>query len=332
VTQRRAFLSAFPLVLSAVVCGFIVFCYLARPDACAAVTVFPVWVWPVLGLALAAIGWRRPRWALATAALWLAFLAVAADEPVALLRLPPKTRAAAQSDGEAVVRVVTLNCASSARAVENLVPLEPDIVLVQESPTSAEVARLAAALFGDEGGFLQGADASILARGRIEPRRLPAPLSAYVAQARVRLASGADLDVVCLRLRPALVRLDLWSPDCWRDQAENRRQRRAQLQAVVEQFGTGPPAAPLVVAGDFNAPAGDAVFRLLEPPLTDAFAHVGSGWGNTITSDFPFARIDQVWAHDHCRPVACFAVRVEHSDHRAVVCDVAVPVAKNRSE
>ena len=52
--------------------------------------------------------------------------------------------------------------------------------------------------------------------------------------------------------------------------------------------------------GDFNCPPRDAVFRLLEPRLTDAFAAAGRGWGATIIefSGWPLIRIDQIWTSD----------------------------------
>ena len=69
---------------------------------------------------------------------------------------------------------------------------------------------------------------------------------------------------------------------------------------------------------------GDAVYRLLAPRLRDAFAEAGVGWGNTITNDFPFARIDQIWIDPHWRPRAVQAQRSAHSDHRIVIADLTL--------
>jgi vancomycin resistance protein VanJ len=141
-------------------------------------------------------------------------------------------------------------------------------------------------------------------------------------QARVRLNSGLEFEVISLRLAPALVRLDLWSPDCWREQSANRQARRRQLQRIVDPLADVPATSQLIVGGDFNAPAGDAVFRLLRPRLEDAFEQAGRGWGNTITSDAPFHRIDQVWTSPELRATDVRAERSEYSDHRMVVCDL----------
>jgi endonuclease/exonuclease/phosphatase (EEP) superfamily protein YafD len=85
-------------------------------------------------------------------------------------------------------------------------------------------------------------------------------------------------------------------------------------------------SVPLIVGGDFNAPAGDAVFRLLRPRLRDAFAEAGCGWGNTIINDFPFARIDQIWIGRHWQAIAVQAQPSAHSDHRIVIADLLLEV------
>ncbi len=80
----------------------------------------------------------------------------------------------------------------------------------------------------------------------------------------------------------------------------------------------------MIIGGDFNAPQGDAVFRLLGPRLHDTFPEGGRGWGNTITNGFPFLRIDQVWASGSIRADRVIARRTRHSDHRIVVCDLVI--------
>jgi len=221
--------------------------------------------------------------------------------------------------------VVSLNCAGgSIEAAAEVARCQPDIVLLQESPGPREVERLSPQLFGKDAATLVGLDASILLRGRLTPVRLPRPLGAYFVQAHARLASGIETEVISLRLTPAIVRLDLWRPDCWREQAANRRLRREQLRAVVQQIAALPRAAPLLLGGDFNAPAGDAIFRLLQPRLRDSFREAGLGWGDTILNDMPLQRIDQVWINDRFRTAAVVARKTQNSDHRLVVCDLVL--------
>ena len=115
-----------------------------------------------------------------------------------------------------------------------------------------------------------------------------------------------------------------------REQARNRRQRRAQLRAIADRMGAIPGDLPVIVGGDFNAPQGDAVFQLLRPRLHDAFRESGRGWGDTVTNDVPFLRVDQVWVSETFRAVNVVARRTRHSDHRIVVCDLTVPRRRNK--
>src|SRR5207249_195569 len=105
------------------------------------------------------------------------------------------------------------------------------------------------------------------------------------------LRSG-DVTIVSIRLSPHLMWADLWSPKWWRDHVDvensQRKELKSILEAVQEQAGNG----PLIVGGDFNAPAGNAIYRLLSPRLHDSFREGGVGWGNTLLNTFPIWRID----------------------------------------
>src|SRR5262245_46894296 len=80
---------------SSSLCFGLTLCYIARPDACAAVTVFPLWAWLGPGLVLVAFNLRgrgkRKGWLVIAA--WLIFLLLLAEEPWslgrALVRLGP---------------------------------------------------------------------------------------------------------------------------------------------------------------------------------------------------------------------------------------------------
>ena len=299
-------------------------CYGARPDACAAVTVFPAWAWVVPGVGLAALGLRRGgnRGVLLTLGCWLVFLLGFAEEPWSLLRLATSP---APASPDVAVRVVSLNCDIGNRAASaEVLALRPDIVLLQESPGSEEVRALARRLFGDEGGFIAGVDASLIARGEVVPAGLTLAERATSVQARVRLRPGVEVEVISARLVPAVFRLDLWSPDCWREQAENRRRRSAQVVALARRVAGVPEGVPVVLGGDLNAPQGDAAFWPLRPRLRDSFNEAGRGWGNTILNQLPVLRIDQVWVGGPIRALGVTARPTRNSDHRMVVCDLAV--------
>ncbi len=94
------------------------------------------------------------------------------------------------------------------------------------------------------------------------------------------------------------------------------------MREVVEVMHAVPAGRPMILAGDFNATAGDAVFRLLAPRLRDAFAEAGRGWGNTWPKVLPLVRIDQVWISREWQVVNVTAQRAGPSDHRMVVCDL----------
>ena len=315
-----------PLVGSGVLGIALAIVHTWRPDPLAALTVAPPWAWLVPGLALTIFDLRSRRGWLVVGG-WLIFGLAFAGEPRGLARGLARRGTLAPGAGrppEGSIRVVSLNCAiGNPRAADEVAAYGPDIVLLQESPGRAEVERLARAWFGAEAGVVAGPDAALVVRGRAEAADLPAAIRGYFVQARVVLARGPEVEVVSTRLVPAVFRLDLWSPDCWREQAANRRQRRRQARAIADRVRACP--VPVIVGGDMNAPPGDGALREFGPGLADAFDAAGLGWGDTIIDEAPFLRIDQVWAGPALRPLAVTAHRTIHSDHRLVVCDLAAP-------
>jgi len=95
------------------------------------------------------------------------------------------------------------------------------------------------------------------------------------------------------------------------------------MHALRRYLDQTPDGTPVIVGGDFNAPAGDRLFRVLRPRLRDSSPERPLGLSNTIVNEFPFARIDQVWIGPSFRAHAVLARKTEHSDHRLVVCDLA---------
>jgi vancomycin resistance protein VanJ len=324
-SRRRSLAVWVPSIASGLLCLALSICYLGRPDASAAITIIPLWAWLVPGLFLAAFNLRgrenRKGWPIVAA--WLTFVLLLAEEPWSIGRaltrhasITHEARAAGSN-----LRVITLNCAIGNRlAAAEVATFAPDIVLLQESPGRSEVEKLARRLFGADAGVAYGVDASLIARGRVVPGELPTDLRGYFVHARVTFPTGPVIEVVSTRLVPAVFRADLWSPDCWREQAENRRRRREQVRAIAQRIGSS--ALPVIVGGDFNAPQGDAVFQLLRPTFHDSFAEGGVGWGNTIINDLPVLRIDQIWVSDAFHARAVVARRTRYSDHRMVICDL----------
>jgi endonuclease/exonuclease/phosphatase (EEP) superfamily protein YafD len=308
-----------------VLCVLLAVCYVVRPDACAAITVVPVWAWTVPGIVLTAFNLKgrgnRKGWLVLVA--WVVFLFALAEEPWSVARglVHPGRFQPQRQPEEKTLRIVSLNCAIGNRpAAEEVLAYRPDIVLLQESPSRVAVEELAQRLFGAEAGIVYGVDASLIVHGRAVPAELTPGMRGYFVQARVTMKSGQAIEVVSTRTLPAVFRADLWSPDCWREQARNRRTRREQLRIIAERIG--PISTPVIVGGDFNAPQGDAAARVLGPKLRDAFHVGGIGLGDTILNEFPFLRIDQIWISPDLDPVAVVARRTRNSDHRMVIGDL----------
>jgi len=313
--------------ISSLLCIATTLLFSLRPDSFAAITFLPAWIWLTIGLILALPSLRAKRkYAFAVVLLmWTGYTFAFVEEPFSLMRRPGVSSVEIHRAREAgkAVRLVTLNCASgSFAAASEVKKYRPDIVLLQESPSRSDISRLARELYGKSGSFAYGPDASIIARGKLQAfRQLSFESSIYTA-ASVILRSGFKANVVSLRLVPPVFRLDLWSPNCWRSQKENRQERREQIKLIAAKIRQFPKDVPVIIGGDFNAPAGDAVFRLLEPRLHDTFTEGGLGWGNTVLNETPVQRIDQIWASSNIKAACVRAYRTRNSDHRLVACDL----------
>jgi vancomycin resistance protein VanJ len=303
--------------LSGLLLLFIAICYWGRFDRVAAVTIYPPWCWAGVGLLIALLGYSRAnhRWFAITCVAWLLFLLGFADSPASLLRGWKAYERPKNS-----LRVITLNCASDIRAADEVAAWQPDIVLLQESPPRDSLKALAEEFFGPSSQVCWWPDASILARGEVSQQEVPVEFRENFVHARVRNERWM-LDVISLRLYPCPVRFDLWSTRCWTVYRENRETRRRQMEKIAKYVKSHLADNPLFLGGDFNAPPGDAVFRLLQPELCDAFPSAGRGWGGTIINELPAIRIDQIWASRSFRAQTAFAVKTVHSDHRMVVAD-----------
>ncbi|MCE5324567.1 endonuclease/exonuclease/phosphatase family protein [bacterium] len=312
---------------SALLCIAVSLCYGLKPDMFAAVTFFPAWVWLVPGIIITvpAFKAKHRRWLFTVFGMWAVFALVFNEEPRSIIRRPGISKAQLQSDvnrGRAV-RVITLNCSGgNSKAAAEVRKYRPDIVLLQESPSESDIKRLTRELFGSHGGYTCTADDSILARGHVQPHTPSSDNRLICASAHVKLCSGFELEAISLRLVPPVVRLDLWSPNCWNEYAGNRRIRRDQTKQIANIIAGLPRHLPIIAGGDFNAPAGDDIFEHLCPRMHDTFAEHGVGWGNTVLNDFPVQRVDQIWADKRFHAVSVRAYKTHNSDHRMVVCDL----------
>ena len=316
------------LWLHLVVCA----CYLRRWDMISALTVFPFWTWGIVGVVMAGTAWLTGRKRLAAAVFWIwtGTIIIGSDETRPLLRLmadKPQPGVPAPSENKQPLRIVTLNCRAGMwhpEALKDVAPWKPDILFLQEAPMPQELQSFATQLYGSaEGHWEGGYKCGVLSSGRIV-----SPINGYqpasiICSIEIR---GKRVDVACVHLKGAETDMRLWKPSAWRSHSQNRQSRRSDLNRLLHIQGVFSGSNPSIIGGDFNAPAGDAVFDLLrERGFRDAFAEAGSGWPDTYPNYAPVLRIDHLWVNSQVTPLRAAAVTTQYSDHRMVVCDFLLP-------
>jgi endonuclease/exonuclease/phosphatase (EEP) superfamily protein YafD len=329
------FCLGFDLVLA----GGMGYLYWQRPDDWAWLTCIPAWCWLFPALLLLFLGLAKKTWRLALAVLaaWLGFAGLCVEESRSLIRGWLTADHAETVWQEACgasrgVRVVSFNCnGGNLQSAREAAKLNPDVLLLQESPARLDLVALAKELFGDTAQVLAGADSSIIVRGRILSVT-PAPASRDFVQARVRLArSGREVEVISLRFKPPMMpSIDAWTAKVRRDFTEDRRYRRTTVEALAERLRAVPPEIPVIIGGDFNVPAGEPCLNPLAPRLRDAFDEAGAGWGNTAIDPLFGHRIDQIWVSQQFKALRVTAGPSKNSDHRMAICNLAFKDDKNR--
>lgn len=308
-------------------------CYLRRWDKVAAITVFPFWAWGLAGAGMAGIAWLITRRRLPAGIfwMWLGTIVIGSDETRPLLRLraeKPQPGAPQESNGARTLRVITMNCRAGVwnpQSLQDLVPWQPDIVLLQEAPAPQELQKIAMQLYGSIPGHWEGGShCGLLARGLIMNTLTGFQPESILAT--VQWTPGKFIEVGCVHLQRAETNVKLWSRDAFREHYNNRKSRSAELERLLSVQRLISRQHPAIIGGDFNAPAGDAVFDLLtDAGFRDAYAEAGSGWPDTYPNTAPMLRIDHLWVNSAIHPVRAAAVETKNSDHRMVVCDFLAP-------
>lgn len=307
-----------------------------RWDKLALATLFPVWLYALAAFALLIVArfLIKTRWIPALALVWLITLPFLADETAGLKNLalgyrPEKSTPASDISPHAL-RIITINARyGSPEQCRDIATWNPDIIVMQESPHYQNVRQLGQQLFGKELVMHAHGHCTILARGKslrtVPMARTPNRLPPRGIVSQLTLVDGRVLNIVNVHLDSATVELSAWSPQTWRDHANNRRRRRESLAFIMAHETLLPDAGqsyiPTIVAGDFNAPAGDATTRILHDDYIDAYTVCGVGWGNTFPSALPVHRIDQLWLDRRLDPLGLSARQTSSTDHRMVVCD-----------
>jgi endonuclease/exonuclease/phosphatase family metal-dependent hydrolase len=303
--------------------------YLRLPIRFAAFTVFPVWVWGFIGLALAVVPFLffRKTGSLFLCSVWTVTILILSDEAKSLGRLGKETihkGPAPLHAGSKVLRVATLNCAGHTNPGDAIGEFAPDIVFLQEMPHAYRLKQFIDDFFEGQGDYRYSSTkgCAVVTRGSIH-HNVPLPRSRGQLVA-VELPDGRQIELVNIHLQSAATNLKLYRRDCWWEHRKNRSAREIELGYVLATLKqhTDYPRIPTLIAGDFNAPANDSVHRTMERRFTDAFGAVGTGWGNTYHRDLPLLRIDQIYCSDKFLPVRSRTFTVDDSDHRLVIADL----------
>ena len=259
---------------------------------------------------------------------WALTVFLYADETVPLGRLGAERPLPGQPErhrGRDVVRVATINWdGSPGNFSPTILKYQPDIVCIQEIPHPYRLRQLNSSLYQDRGYYVYN-DAKrcgIVTRGEILQHVTHRDFRTQ--QATVRLPTGQTVEVLNLHLTAPATDLRLWEPACWRRHQTNRQMRRAQLVTGLYVLKSTVPKerSGIIVAGDFNAPANDTLFRIIDREMVNSFDAVGTGWPNTYHRRIPMMRLDHIYAGRRLHPVRSRAVTIPESDHRMVVSDL----------
>lgn len=301
-----------------------VWAYASQPDSLAAFTVYPLWFWGGIGLALSVIAFcfLRAPLSLIVTAVWAVTLSVAMDEAKALSNFnhPKLTE---KRDNPRLLRIATVNCGnfSFGDPVDELKKWDPDIVLLQQV-FPHRVKQIADTLYGGGGDFRAYQTNGIVTRHEIR-REVRNPMMSN-QQVTIRLRDGTEIEVVNVHLSSAATDMRLWSGESRMLHRNNRDLRKKELSVVLQvlEQTTPFPSRPTLFGGDFNSSATDVVHRQLTRDFEDTFAESGRGWGDTFHRRFPILRIDHIYATRHFNPVSSGTVATKTTDHRMVISDL----------
>lgn len=328
--QRRHRRIGIALVVISLTCHLAtVAVYQRQPDLFAAFTIFPIWFWGAIGGSLGAFAYwafRAPL-GLFTTAIWAFTVFIFADETLPLGRIGSETvreGIPTRHSGKNVLRVATINWASSpGNFSPTIIQYQPDVVCIQEIAHPYRLRQLNDSLYQGKGDYRYDAQkrCGIIVRGEILGRIKHQLFRGQ--QIAARLPSGREIVIVNLHLTAAATDMRLWEPEAWKTHRSNRQIRRKELSVALQILEkTNQAKRATILAGDFNAPANDRLYRTIEETMTDTFGAVGTGWPNTYHRLIPLFRLDHIFVTDELEPVRSRVVTIPESDHRMVVSDL----------
>lgn len=302
--------------------------YVLHIDRLAVFTVPPIWLWSATGFLTSAIAvlLLRKITSYLPLLVWLGVTLAFADEASVLRNIgkplllagPPTAH-----DGKPVIRVATMNCAVFAyrSPAHDIARWYPDIVFLQDA-FPHQVHEISLRLYGAHGHFAcYGQTNGIISRWPII-RQMNHPVLRN-QQITLQLPDKTNIEVVNLHLQSAATDLSIWRRSTWTKHRVHRAHRLNEINGMLTVLDqtTDFPMTPVLLGGDFNAPATDAVHRLFSQNFKDSFLQAGRGWGNTYHRRFPILRIDMLYHTFHFTAVRARTIESAHSDHRMVVVD-----------
>lgn len=289
------------LVINIALPAFLLLAYYLRPDNLTALTIFPAWLWLIFWLpALRKLTDKRLY---IGNFLWLIFIGLFIEE-ISVLNY----RSDIIKEDSKTIQVKTINTSGSLKPVSQALHGNPDILLIQESPSDLDLIALLESK--PDYKLAYGRDTSIIIRGEFIDQRD----HHYFTKANVKI-KNVHIQLISLRLLTSDPRIDLWNPSTWKSQ---KKLRIAQLKQINNLLQSVDQSLPIIVGGDLNVPQGDRVFFDMKNYMNDSFAICGKGLGNTILSTFPVLRIDQIWYSNH---LVCNTSKTNlyiDTDHRGV--------------
>ncbi len=307
---------------------FTVYCFSRQPDRFAAFTVLPLWFWGVIGLsiAVAALLLLRASLSLIMSFIWILTIFVGSDEAKVLSNIGNKApiKGIATTVGrKPVIRVLSLNCKNytAGNPTNEILAWNADIVLLQEIYPYF-VKEICDKAYQNTGSYRVHHSSGIISRwpitrdGRIDQFR--------DHQCTIQTPDGSTIEVMNVHLATAATDARLWLRECWSNHRNNRLFRRNELGAILQTLDAtaSPISNAVIVGGDFNAPAQDATYRLMDRDYQDAYLQAGCGWSNTFPRSLPMMRLDHIYISSQLKCVRATTETAANSDHRILVTDL----------
>ncbi|MBA3315009.1 MAG: endonuclease/exonuclease/phosphatase family protein [Planctomycetaceae bacterium] len=224
------------------------------------------------------------------------------------------------------LRVLSCNVGSGKAEVRLLTDLiasiAPDVVALQECPTSVSAEVFDAAWFVEREGQLCVASRFPIVQHMSIDRRPFGGWGAVALVCRVTTPDGpvdfANVHFTTVRpgLEAVMARKLAGAPAL--QASIDRRWRESEAVAQLIRSGS----EPVVIAGDFNMTEESAIFRTHWSDYTDAFSAAGLGFGYTKHTDWHGVRIDYVLADADFDLDCCWVGDDVGSDHLPVVAEM----------